>query len=175
MSNFIQLLKANEGLSGWAQFFGAMLALVLTYFTAFAPQWQRRRQLSRVAERLLLNGYEALESYHRTSANFLPNSISIRAAALSMVEVGNEIDRFPIFDLPDQGSRSAARKLTATAKLLKLVALGLEPFARELEHRDGTLEDQETIRALVGMQLKTVEAMIQGKELKRPEWPIPPS
>lgn len=63
-------LEVHESLAGWAQFFGAMLALLLTYFTAFAPHWQRRRQLNNAGTRLLQNGYEVLESYHRTSANF---------------------------------------------------------------------------------------------------------
>jgi len=152
-----------------------MLALALTYFTAFAPQWERRRQLKRVAGRLLLNGYEVMESYHRTSAYYLPTSKSLRAAALSMVEVGNEIDRFPVFDLPDQGVLSDARKLTATAKLLKLLALALEDDAMKYVDREGTAEEQEGLRHLVEMQMKVVAAMISGEEIKRPEWPITPS
>jgi len=58
--------------------------------------------------------------------------------------------------------------------LLKLVNLALEPIAIELISREGDIEDQEIIRTLVFDQLKMVEAIITGKELKRPEWPIQP-
>lgn len=174
MEDFVRLLEANDKLSGWAQFAGAMVALMLTYFTAFAPQWERRRQLNGAAPRLLLNGYTVIESYHRTSANFLPSSLSLRAAGLSMVEIAHEIDRFPIFELRDQGSRSIALQLVATATLLKLLNLYLESTAVDLETREGTEEDRELIRTMVGGQLKVVEDMIAGKELKRPEWPTPP-
>ncbi|MCM5559307.1 hypothetical protein [Pleomorphomonas sp. JP5] len=173
MSEIIAWLVAHESLSGWAQFFGAMLALIVTYITAFAPHWQRRRQMRQAAERLLLNGFEVLESYHRTSAYFLPTALSIRAAGLTMITVANEIDRFPIFELPGQGPRSMARSLVAVAGQLKLVSFALEPFAIQLDSRDGTAEDQETIRAFVGDQMKLVEAVIAGRELKRPEWFAP--
>lgn len=171
MDGFILWLETHEKLSGWAQFLGTMLALLLTYFTAFAPQWRRKRQLHGTALRLLSNAYEVIESYHRTSANFLPFPLSIRAAAMTMVEVAEEIDRFPIFELEDQGSRSVARHLIAVAMTLKGLKLFLDPIAIELEGRDGTVEDQETIRAFVGERLEAVRALITGAELKRPEWP----
>lgn len=37
MGELASWLEAHDKLAGWAQFFGAMLALVVTYFTAFAP------------------------------------------------------------------------------------------------------------------------------------------
>lgn len=173
MQEAVTWLTDHQDLSGWAQFFGAMLALIVTYVTAFAPHWQRRRQLKRAAARLLQNGYETLESYHRTSAYFLPTAISVRAAGLSMVTVSCEIDRFPIFELSDQGPRSTARHLVAVGSQLKLTNLVLEPIANDLDAREGTLEDQEAIRSFVGGQMGLVEAMILGKELQRPEW-VPP-
>jgi hypothetical protein len=66
MNQFISWLEAHDKLAGWAQFLGAILALLLTYFTAFWPMWRRKRQLRNAAQRLLLNGFEAIESYHRT-------------------------------------------------------------------------------------------------------------
>lgn len=171
MEQTIRWLEAHQGLSGWAQFVGAILALLITYLTAFAPHWQRRKQLLSAAVRLLQNGYEVLESYHRTSANFMPTAVSIKAAGLSMLTVANEIDRFPIFELPDQGSRSIARHLVAVAGQLKLTDLVLQKFATDLGEQEGSADDQENIRNFVGTQLKLVEAILQGKELIRPEWP----
>lgn len=172
MDAVILWLEAHENLAGWAQFFGAMLALLLTYFTAFAPLWRRKRQLRNSAVRLLSNGYEAIESYHRTSAHFLPFPLSLRAAAMTMVGVAEEIDRFPIFELDDQGSRSIARNLVATAMTLKALRLFLESTAIELEGRQATVEDQETIREFVGERLEFAHALITGAEFKRPQWPI---
>jgi hypothetical protein len=98
----------------------------------------------------------------------MPTGVSIRVAGLSMLTVANEIDRFPIFELPDQGSRSVARHLVAVAGQLKLTDLILEKFATDLGEREGSADDQQNIRDFVGGQLKLVEAILEGKELKRP-------
>ncbi|RYY29348.1 MAG: hypothetical protein EOP62_00465 [Sphingomonadales bacterium] len=78
MSDLISWLQANDNLSGWAQFAGAMLTLGATYLIAFIPIWNRKRQLRKAAARLLSHGYEVLESYHRTTNNFLPTTLSLR-------------------------------------------------------------------------------------------------
>lgn len=173
MSEIVQWLEAHDKLAGWAQFMGAVLALLLTYLTAFAPLWRRKRQLRRAATRLLSNGYEAIESYHRTSAHFLPFPLSIRVAAMTMMAVAEEIDRFPIYELDDQGSRSVARHLLATASTLKGLRLFLDQFAADLEDKEATTDDQTTIRSFVGERLEFVTAMLRGDELQRPEWPVP--
>lgn len=173
MSDFVLWLETHDKLAGWAQFFGAIVALLLTYFTAFWPMWRRKRQMKRTALRLLANAYEVIESYHRTSEKFLPFPLSIRTAILSMVAVSEEIDRFPIFELDDQSSRSVARHLITAALTLKSLKLFLEPIAVELDGRDGNAEDQNTIRYVVGERLEFVRAMLTGAELKRPKWASP--
>lgn len=175
MNQLFSWLEAHDKLAGWAQFLGAILALLLTYFTAFWPMWRRKHQLRNAAQRLLLNGFEAIESYHRTSQHFLPFALSLKAAMLSMNSVAEEIDRFPIYELDNQGSRSPARNLIAVAVTLKGIALFLEPIASELDTREGSIEDQENIRLFVGDRLKFVTDMLTGAELKRPEWPLPSS
>lgn len=171
MNEIISWLESHDKLSGWAQFFGAMLALLLTYFTAFMPIWRRKKQLRQSALRLLANGYEVLESYHRTSEKFLPFPMSIRVATLTMTRVAEEIDRFPIYELDDHGSRSIARYLVVTALMLKTVHLFLENIAEDLEERKATTEDQINIRTFVGERMDVMRAMLTGAELKRPEWP----
>lgn len=171
MEELLSWMEDHDKLSGWAQFIGAMLALLLTYFTAFAPVWRRKRQLRGAGLRLLSNGYETIESYHRTSANFLPFPMSIRAAALTMTGIADEIDRFPIFELDDQGARSVARHLVTMAMTLKTLRLFLEEIAVDLEDRDATPEDQDVIRSFVGERLDFVRAMMTGAALNRPEWP----
>lgn len=170
MDTSLKWLEAHDALSGWAQFFGAMLALLLTYFTAFAPVWRRRKQLAEAAKRLLANGYEAVESYHRTSQHVIPNPLSIRLAIMTFRGVSEEIDRFPIYELDDQGSRSTARHLLATNATLKGLALVLESSATELEDREGTKDDQSAIEAFVGERVQFLLAMLSGQELKRPDW-----
>ncbi|MGX7744942.1 hypothetical protein [Rhodopseudomonas parapalustris] len=171
--DLIAWLELHDKLAGWAQFVGAMIAIAITYFTAFAPAWRRKRQLRSAAARLLSHGYEALESYHRTSIHFLPFSLSLRQAALSMTAVANEIDQFPIFELDDQGSRSTARYLVATSLTLNSVRLFLETFATELEGRKATEEDREAIRTFVGQQIDVLQKMFSGADLKRPQWSTP--
>jgi hypothetical protein len=135
MNSFILWLEAHEKLSGWAQFFGAILALTITYFTAFAPHWRRKRQLQTAATRILSNGFESIESYHRTSEHFLPFPLSLRLAAMTMAGVAEDIDRFPVYELPDQGSRSVARHMIAMSMTLKGLTLFLENHALELDDR----------------------------------------
>jgi hypothetical protein len=171
MNDIIIWLENHDKLAGWAQFFGAMLALLVTYFTAFAPIWRQKSQLKKAAARLLAHGYEAIESYHRTSANFLPFPLSVRQAGLSMMVIVDEINRFPIYELDDQGSRSTARYLVATSGTLSMLKLFLETVASDLDGREATKEDQAMIREFVGDRMKFIQDMMSGAELKRPEWP----
>lgn len=168
MAEIANWLRANEALSGWAQFAGAMIALFVTYRLASLPHRHRSKQLETSAKRLLLNGYEVLESFHRTSGFFLPQAINLRVAGLSMVEVASEIDRFPIFELSDQGPQSLARNLGAVGKLLKLTNLMLESEAQRLGTEVTTEEERDTLRTLIEGQMKLVKDILQGRPLQRP-------
>jgi hypothetical protein len=88
-----------------------------------------------------------------------------------MTAIAEEIARFPVFELDDQGSNSLARRMTATGITIRGVGLALEDLATDLESRAGTKEDQDTIREFVGMQMAVMEAMMRGEIMKRPEWP----
>lgn len=171
MNAFLSWLEAHEDLSGWAQFAGAMLALFVTYITAFIPIWRRKKQLRGAGERLLLNGYEVIESYHYTSGNFLPVAISLRGAAMTMMGVANEIDRFPVYELENQGSRSVARHLVAMAGTLRGVQLYLEALEKTVGDASLSLEDRDLMRTFLEERLTFIKDMLSGKELKRPVWP----
>jgi len=59
-------LKENESLSGWAQFAGAMLALIVTYFTALAPLWRQQRADRNKADReAAALGSRAIRAYEK--------------------------------------------------------------------------------------------------------------
>lgn len=148
-----------------------MLAILLTYFTAFTPVWRRKRYLRRVAERLLAHGFEAIESYHRTSASFLPFALSLRQAALSLTNVAEELKKFPIYDLAEHGSNSQARRIMAMTGLTSGLSLFLETMAVQLDDREGTSEDQEMIRDFVASQLKLAQGLASGTPMERPEPP----
>ncbi|MEM1133771.1 MAG: hypothetical protein AAGH53_12635 [Pseudomonadota bacterium] len=165
--------EAHKNLAGWAQVLGAMLALAVTYLTAFVPIWRRKKQLRNAAARLLANGYEAIESYSRTSEYGTPLPISLRQAALSMGKVAEEMSRFPIYELEDQGSNSLARRLVAMGQNLSSMQLVLESMASELSERPMDHEDREALRTLLQMSLETAEALLLGKIMSRPEPPNP--
>lgn len=167
----ISWLETHDNLAGWAQFMGAMLALGATYFTAFVPIWNRKRQLRKAGVRLLMNGYEVLESYHRTTPNFLPTSLTLRGAALSVGCVVDEIGRFPIYELDDQGSRSIARYLIALNGALIGTRLIFESLAVDVEGREATKEERDMLIEFLAERLEFTRKMLAGEELKRPEWP----
>lgn len=171
MYSLARWLEAHDKFAGWAQFLGAIIALGVTYATAFVPIWRRKRQLEAAGKRLMSHGVEALESYHRTSANFMPVSMNLRGAALMMASVHDEITRFPIYELDDQGSRSTARLLSAISHILVGTRLMLETMATTIEGRIATEEERSIVRDFAGAQLKLVTDMLSGAELKRPEWP----
>ena len=125
-------LETHENLSGWAQFAGAMLALGVTYLTAFWPIWRRKRQLRNAGQRLIANGYEVIESYSRTSEYGDLYGMSVRHAALTMSMVADEISRFPIYELDDQGSNSLARRMVAMGMMVSSMKLALEAMATDL-------------------------------------------
>lgn len=171
MGGLISWLEAHDKLAGWAQFAGAILALVITYFTAFAPIWHRKRQLRKAAARLLSHGYEVLESYHRTTPNFLPVSLTLRGAALAVGGIVDEIGRFPVYELDDQGSRSLARYLVAMNANLLAVRLVFENMAATVEGREATEEERDMLIEFLSQQMEFVRKMLAGEELKRPVWP----
>jgi len=164
--------QTHQELSGWAQFFGAMIALMVTYLTAFWPIWRRKRQLRNAAIRLLSNGYEAIESYSRTSEYGDLFPISLRQAALSMGMVSDEMSRFPIYELEDQSSNSLARRLIAMSHVLNSMRLVLETMAIELSEGSMKQEDRSNLRNLLEISLANAEALVLGKELTRP---VPPN
>lgn len=168
--SLIEWFEAHDKLAGWAQFFGAMLALGTTYLTAFVPIWHRKRQLKKSAMRLLSNGYEVLESYHRTTPNFLPVSLTLRGASASVGGVIDEIGRFPIYELDDQGGRSIARHLMALNGNLVATRLILENTAAEIEGREATIEQRDMIVEFLGQRLEFVRKMLAGEVMERPVW-----
>lgn len=170
MNDVIIWLETHDKLAGWAQFSGAMLALAVTYFTAFTPIWHRRRQLRKAAARLLLNGYEVLESYNRTTPKFPPTSLTLRGAALSVGGVIDEISRFPIYELDDQGGRSLARHLIAMNGSLVGTRLIFESTAEDVTGREATEDERDMLVEFIGERLEFVRKMLAGEELSRPEW-----
>jgi hypothetical protein len=169
MNNIILWLENHDKLAGWAQFFGAIIALAVTYFTAFAPHWRRKRQLRRASERLLAHGFEALESFHRTSAYFLPQAINLNAAALMMRSVINEMNKFPIYELDDQGSNSTARRLVAVSVTLEGACLLLDDTSAHLGNDVMSEDERNFMRDWVGERLEAVRALLTGAPLKRPD------
>jgi hypothetical protein len=171
MQLLLSWLEAHDKLAGWAQFAGSMLALLLTYFSAFLPIWHRKRQLRKAAARLLSHGYEALESFHRTTPKFLPSSLTLRGGALAFGGIIDEIGRFPIYELDDQGSRSLARHLVAMNGQLTSTKFLLEDTAARIEGREATNDERDLLTSYLAERLQFVTDMLTGKELKRPEWP----
>lgn len=156
-------LEAHAGLTGWAQFLGAMLALLVTYFTAFAPTWRRRRQLHNAGMRLLANGYETIESYSRTHLYGDLHALPMRQAALTMAGVADELARFPIYEFDDQGSNSLARRLVAMGMLVSSIRLAIEAMASELESREPDPEDKQSLTDLLRLALDTATDLLIAK------------
>jgi hypothetical protein len=169
MNSVITWLEAHEKLAGWAQFFGAIIALAVTYFTAFTPHWRRKRQLQSASERLLAHGYEALESFHRTSAYFLPHAINLKAATLTIRSIINESNKFPIYELDDQGSNSTARRLVAVNSTLEGTCLLLDEMSARLGDDQMSEDDRDFMREWIGERLAAVTALLTGAPLKRPD------
>ncbi len=168
----IHWLETHENLSGWAQFAGAMVALVVTYCTAFAPAWRRNRQLSDAGNRLLANGYKVISSYQRALENFAPFPQSIQMASLTMSAVVEEICRYPIFEIDDSAaSMSVARRLATMKLVLGTTQLHLDELAREIQGRHATPEEHDTLKAIVEERLAFARALVLGTPMERPVWP----
>jgi hypothetical protein len=83
----------------------------------------------------------------------------------------DEIGRFPIYELDDQGNRSVARYLIALNGNLAAARLILENAAASIEGREATEEERDMLVQFLGDRLEFVRKMLAGEELKRPEWP----
>jgi len=174
MNDILQWLKANEELSGWAQFFGAIAALLLTYFTAFAPTWRRKKQLRDEALRLLMHGYEIIESFHRTSAHFAPFKLSLRQISITMTAAIDEMGRFPVYELDRNfGPMSFARRLMTMRMVVSCARLLVDTAAEDIGDRTMDSEEHEALRDLIGEQLKFAHNLLMNIPMQRPEWPSP--
>lgn len=121
--------------------------------------------------RLLANGYEVIESYSRTSKKFTPFSLSIRQASLTMSSVADEMSRFPIFELDDQGSNSIERRLVTMGMIIRVVKLFLDDLASALDHREFSAEDGANLEYILDLQLTNAKALLLGNVLKPAKWP----
>ncbi|KQS04005.1 hypothetical protein ASG11_06865 [Sphingomonas sp. Leaf357] len=80
----------------------------------------------------------------------------------------NEINRFPIYELDDQGSNSLARRLVAVSSTLEGTCLVLDDMADRLGPEIMSEEDRDFMREWVGDRLDAVSSLLIGKPLKRP-------
>lgn len=172
MEGAVAWLEAHQALAGWAQFLGALLALLLTYFTAFAPAWRRKRQLRDEAMRLLMHGYEVIESFHRTSAHFAPFQLSLRQASMSMLIAVEDLGRFPVYELDNNfGSMSLARRLMTMRMTVNSVRLFIDATAEEIGDRTATEEENQVLREMIGERLAFAHKLLMGTPMQRPVWP----
>jgi len=166
----IQWLEAHDKLAGWAQFFGAILALGVTYFTAFAPSWSRQKQLQITGSRLLFNCVEVLQSYENTLSHFKPFPTSIRLASHTMEAVVADIGRFPTHELSDQGQNSLARRLTAQSMKLGGMRLFMEQMARDIEGQEPTQGQVDDLMLLIKQQRVEAERAAAGLAPTPVDW-----
>lgn len=172
MNVAIEWLEAHDALAGWAQFLGTVLALFLTYFTAFAPGWRRKRQLKDEAQRLLMHGYEMIESFHRTSAHFAPFRLSLRQISLSMRAAIEDLGGFPVYELDNNfGSMSLARRLMTMRMTVDAARLFVDELADELGDRTATEEETHQLRRLIAEPLRMAHNLLMNIPMQRPEWP----
>jgi len=169
MSSLINLLEAHDKLAGWAQFFGAIIALFVTYLTAFSPIWRRKRQLRAASDRVLSHGYEVVESFHRTSGFFLPQRINLKAAITSIKGVINELNKFPIYEMDGGFDQVRARRIVAVSFMLEGVCLMLEDVADRLGDNQMSPEDRDFMREWIDDRLKMIADLLAGKRLERPQ------
>jgi hypothetical protein len=101
----------------------------------------------------------------------LPVALTLRGASLSIQLISDEISRFPIYELDDQGSRSLARYLIVVSGNLAATRLMIDNMAAEIDGREATVEEQDMLVEFLRERLEFVRAMLAGEELKRPEWP----
>ena len=112
-----------------------------------------------------------VESYHRTSANFVPFSLSVHAAGLTMSAVAEDINRFPIFELDNQGPYSLARRLSSMSLMLSTTRLYLDDYAKKIEGRFADDDERVELKLMLDNQLKMVVGLATGAKLERPVWP----
>lgn len=167
----IAWLELHHELAGWAQFIGAVVALFVTYISAFGPIWRRRRHLEEEGQRLLMNGYEVIASYHRAVQNFAPFPLSLEQGALPMTAVIDDMSRFPVYELVGNSrSMSIARRLMTMRMTLDASRHFL---LRSAEGLDGAVDDQThmAIRSFIEERLAFAHNLLMNVHMSPVEWP----
>jgi hypothetical protein len=81
----------------------------------------------------------------------------------------DEMDRFPIYELDDQGPNSTARHLVAVSTMLEGTCLFLDDLTERLGTEVMPEDDRDFMRGWVGERLKAVKALMSGAALRRPD------
>lgn len=89
-----------------------------------------------------------------------------------MTSVVNDMSRFPIFELDNQGSNSLARRLGAMGLMLSTLGLFLDHFAASIEGREADEEERAGLKIMLDSQLAVAIGIATGAKLERPVWPI---
>jgi len=133
---------------------------------------QRSTAIQDEATRLLMHGYEVIESFHRTSAHFAAFQVSLRQASLSMTAAIEDLGRFPVYELDKNfGPMSLARRLMTMRMTVSSVRLFIDAAAEEIGDRTATDEEQSVLRELIGKQLRFAHNLLMGASMQRPDWP----
>jgi len=80
----------------------------------------------------------------------------------------DEMDRFPIYELDDQGSNSTARRLVAVSTMLEGTCLLIDDVTERLGQDIMAEDDRDFLREWVGERLEEIKALLSGATLKRP-------
>lgn len=170
----ITWLENHESLSGWAQFAGAIIALFVTYVSAFGPIWRRRRHLEEESQRLLMHGYEVIASYNRSLQNFSPSTLTLEQGAIPMTAVIDDMSRFPVYELVGNSrAMSIARRLMTMRMALDTSRHFLLASAGDLNGRTADNEEHETIKAFIEQRLEFAHKLLMNIPMQPVEWPSP--
>ncbi|MDG2530413.1 hypothetical protein [Caulobacter endophyticus] len=123
-----QYLSWNQHLAGWAQFVGAMLALIAAYVLAVMPINAQRKDALAAADALDMAAKALLESAATLIAeqvdevrNNWPTPLSLSLTASRLTTRGDRILAFPHHQLRDQSADGLADRILQMAELFREV------------------------------------------------------
>jgi hypothetical protein len=99
----------------------------------------------------------------------LPYAMSLKGAVLSIRSIVSEINKFPIYDLEDQGVHSTARRLVTMSVTLEHTCLVLDDESTRLGDKQMSEEDRDFMRSELEKKLKMATALLTGATIKRPD------
>lgn len=176
-------LAKGDNAADWAQFFGTMIALAVTFIAANIPIWAARRQeaqrlasLDAAAQRMLNNAHLMSRAVADQIEGLGEGQRNLQRAAYRLATIVDALERFPTYSLHDQSSPlSLAMRLGEAAKVIRDAMHRVQALAHGQRDKLWEVAAGENMEVILTHTVRVTAALAKGEDPYSPQDPSTPT